>query len=175
MITEFWDEESGGFFFTSSDHEELIVRNKDFYDNATPSGNSAAADVLLRLAKFFGDEKYERFGSTVLRLASPQVRRHPQGFGRALSAMEFQLSKVKEVVVVGDKGNELEREVLEGYLPDAVVAIAPDAGEKDLPLLTDRPMIDGAPTAYVCESFVCQRPVTDVEQLRLLLRTEPAD
>jgi uncharacterized protein YyaL (SSP411 family) len=89
--------------------------------------------------------------------------------------MEFQLSKVKEVVVVGDKGNELEREVLEGYLPDAVVAIAPDAGEKDLPLLTDRPMIDGAPTAYVCESFVCQRPVTDVEQLRLLLRTEPAD
>ena len=84
MITEFWDEENGGFYFTSADHEELIVRNKDFYDNATPSGNSAAADVLLRLAKFFGEEKYERFAATVLRLIAPQIKRHPQGFGRAL-------------------------------------------------------------------------------------------
>ena len=68
MITEFWDADNGGFFFTSNDHEELIVRNKDFYDNATPSGNSVAADVLLRLAKLLGDEKYERFAVTVLRL-----------------------------------------------------------------------------------------------------------
>ena len=91
MITDFWDEESGGFFFTSNDHEELIVRNKDFFDNATPSGNSVAADVLLKLAKLTGDERYERFAVSVLRLASRQVQRHPQGFGRMLSAMEFYL------------------------------------------------------------------------------------
>ncbi|HEV8591012.1 MAG TPA: thioredoxin domain-containing protein, partial [Pyrinomonadaceae bacterium] len=165
MITEFWDEESGGFFFTSNDHEELIVRNKDFYDNATPSGNSVAADVLLRLAKFTGEEKYERFGSTVLRLVAPQIRRHPQGFGRALSAIEFYLSPVKEIVIIGPKGNKLERAVADMYLPDAVVALSQEAN-RDSPLLKDRMMIDGKAAAYVCENFVCQQPVTEVGELK---------
>ncbi|MEO6334565.1 MAG: thioredoxin domain-containing protein [Pyrinomonadaceae bacterium] len=168
MITEFWDEESGGFFFTSSDHEELIVRNKDFYDNATPSGNSAGADVLLRLGKFYGDEKYERFGTTVLRLAAAQVARHPQGFGRALSAMEFHLSHVKEIVILGPRGNALEREVFTTYLPDTVIAVAEDSDSADLPLLAGKHQSSEAPTAFMCENFVCQRPVTDVEELRRL-------
>ncbi len=165
MITEFWDEENGGFFFTSNDHEELIVRNKDFYDNATPAGNSVAADVLLKLAKFFGEEKYERFAATVLRLVAPQISRHPQGFGRALSAIEFYLSTVKEVVVVGPKGNELEREVWAEFRPNVVVALA-EGPNADLPLLKDRTSAEGKPAAYVCENFVCQRPVTQVDGLR---------
>ncbi|MGB7209673.1 MAG: thioredoxin domain-containing protein [Pyrinomonadaceae bacterium] len=228
MITEFWDEENGGFFFTSNDHEELIVRNKDFYDNATPAGNSVAAAVLLKLAKLFGEEKYERFAATVLRLVAPQISRHPHGFGRALSAIEFYLAPVKEVVIVGEKGNELEREVFSEYLPNTVVVLSVESGnemrpvatapgsdssgrnvsvnerasvadkeestlpngrvsgriemrpvatapgsdkrsEKSvelLPLLLDRKMIDGKVTAYICENFVCQRPVTSVEELR---------
>jgi uncharacterized protein len=168
MITEFWDEESGGFFFTSSDHEELIVRNKDFYDNATPSGNSAAADVLLRLAKFYGEEKYERFASTVLRLTASQIKRHPQGFGRALSAIEFHVSDVKEIAVIGERGNDLEREILRRYRPNTVVALG-RAGEFGLPLLEGRSMIDAKPTAHICENFVCQRPVTSLEELKELL------
>ena len=68
MVTEFWDEERGGFFFTSNDHEELLVRTKDYTDNASPSGNSAAADVFLKLAKLVGDERYERFAVTVLQV-----------------------------------------------------------------------------------------------------------
>ncbi len=169
MITEFWDEENGGFFFTSNDHEELIVRNKDFYDNATPAGNSAAADVLLKLGKLFGEEKYERFAATVLRLVAPQISRHPQGFGRALSAMEFYLAPVKEVVIIGPKGNELEREVWGEFRPNTVTAIAETKGE-DLPLLKDRTLVNGKPTAYVCEKFVCQRPVTTPAELVELLR-----
>ena len=168
MITEFWDEETGGFFFTSGDHEELIVRNKDFYDNATPSGNSAAADVLLRLAKFYGDEKYERFASATLRLAAAQIRRHPQGFGRALAAIEFHLARVKEVAVIGDPGNELERTVSNIYLPNAVVSIASEP-TSELPLLEGRTRVDGKATAYVCEDFVCQRPVTTPDELRSAL------
>ncbi len=167
MVTEFWDEDNGGFFFTSNDHEELIVRNKDFYDNATPSGNSVAADVLLRLAKLLGDEKYERFAVTVLRLTSSQLRRHPQGFGRALSAMEFHLAETKEIVVIGEKRNELERKVLESYLPDAVVAVSRNA-EVDsavVPLLKGRGMVDEMATAFVCVDFVCERPSVSVEEL----------
>jgi uncharacterized protein YyaL (SSP411 family) len=170
MITEFWDEENGGFYFTSNDHEELIVRNKDFFDNATPSGNSVAADVLLKLAKFYGDEKYERFGAAVLRLASAQVKRFPSGFGRLLATAEFYLANVKEVAIVGAKGSELEREVWAEYRPFKVLAI----GESDegVPLLIGREKIDEQTTAYVCENFVCQRPVTDTDELRQLIGKE---
>jgi uncharacterized protein YyaL (SSP411 family) len=168
MITEFWDEENGGFFFTSNDHEELIVRNKDLYDNATPSGNSVAADVLLKVAVLSGEEKYERFAVTVLRLAAAQLRRHPQGFGRSLSALEFHLSQTKEVAIVGAKGNELEREVMSRYLPDVVTVITgdPSTDAGSVPLLAGRDAVDGEPTAYVCEGYVCQRPARTVEELR---------
>jgi uncharacterized protein YyaL (SSP411 family) len=173
MITEFWDADSGGFFFTSGDHEKLIVRNKDFYDNATPSGNSVAADVLLRLARLTGDEKYERFAITVLRLVGSQLRRYPQGFGRALSALEFHLSPKKEIAVLGEKGNELQRAILKKYLPDTVVVFS--SGEESdaktqVPLLKDRKMIDGKPTAYICENYVCKRPLTDVDAIVDALR-----
>jgi len=172
MITEFWDEENGGFFFTSADHEELIVRNKGFYDNATPSGNSVAADVLLRLAKFFGEEKYERFATTVLRLVAPQIKRHPQGFGRALSTLEFHLSPVKEVAVIGPRGNELERQVLDRYLPNFIIAISDDPSNDGTPLINGKTTLDGKAAAYVCENFACQRPVTEVAELRKLLRVD---
>ena len=167
MITEFWDDENGGFYFTSNDHEELIVRNKDFYDNATPSGNSVAADVLLKLSKFTGEDKYERFAVSVLRLAASQARRHPQGFGRALSAIEFYLSSTKEIVVIGPARNDLEREVRAAYRPNAIYVRSgdPSQDEVHIPILKDRTILDGKATAYVCEQFVCKRPVNNVADL----------
>lgn len=165
MIVEFWDEENGGFYFTSNHHEELIVRSKDFFDNATPSGNSVAADVLLKLARLYGEERYERFASTVLRLAAPQIRRFPSGFGRMLGAIEFRLAGVKEIAVVGEKGNELERAIWSEYRPFKVVA----SGGGDVPLLRDRAAVDNKPTAYVCENFVCRRPVVEAVELNELI------
>ncbi|MBK9152821.1 MAG: thioredoxin domain-containing protein [Chloracidobacterium sp.] len=169
MITEFWDEESGGFFFTSNEHEELIVRSKDLFDNATPSGNSAAADVLLRLAKFFSEERFERFAAAALRVAADQIRRYPQGFGRALSAIEFMLGDVKEIAIVGTDSGELLRTVRSEYRPATVVAIGSGADASEVPLLDGRGMIGGSAAAYVCRGFVCGRPVTTPEDLRSLL------
>jgi len=171
MIAEFWDEEAGGFYFTANNHEELLMRSKDYYDNATPSGNSAAADALLKLSKLTGDEKYERFSITVLRFVAPQIRRYPQAFGRILSTLEFHFNPKKEIVIIGDKGNELEREVWREYLPNKIIILADEKSDESIPLLQDSPllqdrkMIDGKPTAYVCENFVCQKPVTTVEEL----------
>ncbi len=166
MITEFWDEDAGGFYFTANNHEELLMRSKDFYDNATPSGNSAAADVLLKLAKLTGDEKYERFAVTLLRLVAPLIRRFPNAFGRILSTLEFHLSPVKEIVIIGDEGNELEKEVWKDYLPNKIVILSAEADSPDISLLENRQMIDGKPTAYVCENFVCQKPVFSINELK---------
>ncbi len=169
MITEFWDEESGGFFFTSKDHEELIVRNKDFYDNATPSGNSVAADVLSKLAKLTGEENYWAFASATLRIAVGQVRRHPQGFGRALGALAFHLGPTREVVILAERGSEMEREFWSEYRPYDLIVRTDDPASASVSVLRGRDLIDGKPTAFVCEEMVCQRPVATVDELRAQL------
>ncbi len=165
-ICKFWDEEAGGFYFTANNHEDLLMRSKDYYDNATPAGNSAAADVLLKLSKLTNDEKYERYSITVLRLVAPQIRRYSQAFGRVLSTLEFHLNPTKEIVIIGEKGNELEREVWRDYLPNKVVVLSNETETPEIPLLENRIRIDGKTTAYVCENFVCQKPVFSMPELK---------
>ena len=167
MIDEFWDEEGGGFFFTGKSHEELIVRSKDYFDNATPSGNSVAAGALLKLAILTNNQRYREVGQAVLNAVADQVRRYPSGFGYALSAMDFLLSSPKEIALVGKDQNDLKpllEEVWRKYLPNKVVAPDPveDAETSAaIPLLENRPLIDGKATAYVCQNYTCQQPVTD--------------
>jgi hypothetical protein len=176
MLRLFRDESNGGFFQTGSDAEQLVVRPKDLYDNAVPSGNSAAAFVLLRLARLTGDAAYEDAAMSALRLVADGMRRAPTGFGHALCALDFAVGPVKEVAIVGDPGAEettaLVGVVRERYRPNVVVAVAApgdaDAAEA-IPLLRDRPQKDGKATAYVCERFTCKLPVTEPKDLRAQL------
>ncbi len=171
MIEEFWDDESEGFFFTGKSHESLIVRAKDYFDNATPSGNSVAAIVLLRLATLTDRENYRNLATAVLREIGDQARRYPSGFGYALSAVDFLLSTPKEVAIVGKEAADIDpllAETWRKYIPNKVVA--PGFGDDSeaaqiTPLLANRPLINSQATAYVCEHFTCQQPVTDVTAL----------
>jgi uncharacterized protein YyaL (SSP411 family) len=172
MIEEFWDEEGGGFYFTGKSHEALIVRTKDYFDNATPSGNSVAADVLLRLALLTGDEDYRRRATTVLRLVAEPIKRYPSAFGRALGALDFYLSSPKEIVILGATTSadtrSLRREVWKHYLPNKIVVQSPPTPGRAadaLPLLKGRTPRDGTATAFVCEQYSCQQPVTRPEDL----------
>ncbi|HLA11684.1 MAG TPA: thioredoxin domain-containing protein [Pyrinomonadaceae bacterium] len=175
MIEEFWDDEEGGFFFTGRSHEELIVRSKDYFDNATPSGNSVAADLLQRLALLTGNDDYRRRATSVLRLVAEPARRYPSGFGRVLCALDFYLGRPKEIAIVGDSGSSdtqlLLREVWRPYLPNKVVAMAePNSpAQTTIALLRDRPLVDSKPTAYVCENYTCQQPITRPEDLETQL------
>ena len=171
MLAEFWDKEEGGFFFAGENHEKLIVRSKDYFDNATPSGNSVAADVLLKLAVLTGDESYYNHAAALFRLINGFMRRYPQAFGRALSAFDFYLNSPKAIVVIGIDSDEraaLLRAVYSRYIPNKVVVVSEPnntAAADLIPLLQDRAMIDGRATAYVCENFACQPPVTTDEDL----------
>ncbi|MEP6706719.1 MAG: thioredoxin domain-containing protein [Pyrinomonadaceae bacterium] len=176
MIEEFWDDQDGGFFYTGKAHEQLIVRLKDYLDNATPSGNSVAGDVLLRLARLTGNESYARMGVTVLRIQSDSLLKYPSAFGRALCALDFYLSPLKEIAVIGDSGSgdteALLRIIWGRYVPNKVVATAPEHDEHAaqlVPLLRERPKIEGKATVYVCENYTCLRPVTDAVELSRLL------
>ena len=166
MIDEFWDTEGGSFFFTGKSHENLIVRSKDYFDNATPSGNSVGAMALLRLAILTDNENYRNVATAVLSEVSGQIRRYPSGFGYALSAADFLLSTPKEVAIVGKDAADIHpllHEAWRRYLPNKVVA--PGFGSENIPLLQNRPLQNGRPTAYVCVHYACQQPVNDISAL----------
>jgi uncharacterized protein YyaL (SSP411 family) len=101
MIKYFWDEQDGGFYFTSSDHETLITRSKDYFDNATPSGNSVAAIALLRLWLLTHENSYQQCSATILRTIREAMAKFPNGFGYMLCALDSYLSQAKEIAIVG--------------------------------------------------------------------------
>jgi uncharacterized protein YyaL (SSP411 family) len=170
MIERFADDENGGFFETSVDHERLVARRKDLEDHPIPSGNSSAAYGLLRLAALTGEHEYERRAVTVLRLLHALGPRHPQAFGHLLQALDFHFARVNEVALVGEDTGPLERVVRAAFRPHLVLAGGASDG---VPLLQDREPVDGRAAAYVCENFTCRMPVTEPGELEGLLEAVP--
>ncbi len=168
ILERFADRERGGFFSTADDHEELIARRKDLEDTPLPSGGSAATFGLLRLARLTGEARYEDAALGHIRLLHTIAAQHPTAFGHLLSAIDFLLADVREVALVGDGREPLERVVRETFRPHVVLAGGPEDG---VPLLEGRSPVDGRAAAYVCERFACLRPVTEPDELRALLES----
>ncbi len=155
MIERFADDENGGFFETSSDHEQLVARRKDLEDHPIPAGNSSAAYGLLRLAALTGEHRYEERAVSALRLLHELAPQHPQAFGHLLQALDFHLSPVQEVALVGD---DLGAARARGALArSARTSSWPAAPADGVPLLEGREPVDGRAAAYVCEHFACKR------------------
>ena len=168
MAARFEDPERGGFFSTSSDHEELIARRKEIGDHPIPSGNSAAAFGLLRLGALTGEREHARRAEAILRLFARPAIGHPDAFAHLLRALDFQLAPTKEVALVGDDLEGLAA-VVRGELRPHLVLAGGAEGTSSPPLLEGRLALEGRPTAYICESFACRSPVTDVKSLAALL------
>lgn len=164
LIARFGDPERGGFYSTSADHEQLIARRKEIGDHPIPSGNSAAALGLLRLAALTGERAYARQAEGVFALFAKTATEHPQSFAHLLRALDFDLAPTKEVALVGTDTDELAAVVRSAFRPHLVLAAGP-AGSDEPALLRDRPLVEDRPTAYVCEHFSCRAPVTDPDEL----------
>ena len=173
MIDLFWDEGQGAFYDTGKDHEALVIRPRDLFDNATPCGSSVAVEVLLHLSILTGESDYARRGAAALRAMRQYLTQAPMGMGHWLCALDFYLSTPKEIAIVGVPSipgtQALLGEVYGRYLPNKVVAgIDPSLLGQDsnlIPLLQGRGMTEGRPTAYVCQNYVCRLPVTEPEAL----------
>jgi hypothetical protein len=167
IVERFGDPENGGFFSTAADAEPLVARRKELDDAPIPSGSSSAAFGLLRFGRLTGESRWEDAALGVLALLHTVAAEHPQAFGHALQALDFHLSPVQEVAIVGPDSAALERVVRGAFRPHVVLA----GGEPDgVPLLAGREPVDGRATAYVCERFACLRPVTEPEELAAALR-----
>ena len=161
LLDHFWDLDHGGLFTTADDAEQLVVRQKDLMDNATPSANSVAAMALYRLAALTGEQRYANLADQILRLLATMIPKAPSAFSNALAAIELRSSGTTEIAIVGDRP-DLLAVIRETWRPNSVLAW----GEPyESPLWDSRT----AGVAYVCRDFACQQPTDDVDTLRAQL------
>ena len=177
IMTHFTDPQGGPFFSTSDDHEALINRPRDLYDNAVPSGNSVAAEVLLRLAAHTGEERYRASALQAIAPLQEAMARVPLAFARLLCAADFALDPPRELAIIGDPDapmtRALPRTATTRFDPNLVIAVATpeQAAMSTSPLLAGRTQRGGVPTAYLCEGYTCQAPVTDPAALAALMQS----
>ncbi|HUV53203.1 MAG TPA: thioredoxin domain-containing protein, partial [Dehalococcoidia bacterium] len=155
--------------------ETPLVRPRNTSDNAVPSGSSAAAFVLIRLARLIDNRDYERVAATAMRSVQELMVRYPHAFGHWLCALDSYISKPLEIAVIGKPEDvatkSLMRVINNRYSPNKILAVRKpeEASQIDTPLLRDRSTIDGKPTVYVCEDRVCKIPVNEPDALAAIL------
>ncbi|MBI4463062.1 MAG: thioredoxin domain-containing protein [Acidobacteria bacterium] len=181
-IRFYWDEQEGGFFFTASDHEELILRSKLIADNAIPSGDSVMISNLLRLERLLNRLDFHEKAGAILSLFSGNAAQSPFGHERFLCGLEGWHEGFQEIAVIGPRENPATQQLLAvvygPYIPNKVVALLNpalmDAAQiaARVPLLAGKQMLEGKPTAYLCRNYACQQPTHDPEALRQQL-SEP--
>lgn len=179
LVSRFADAENGGFYYTATDHEELIVRQKDSQDNATPSGNAMAATALLKLSRLCGRGDLEDLAVQTLEMLSGQMQNAPSASGQALIALDFLIGKTWEVVVVDGEESysaaEILAEIHQPFLPNKVLLRRPrDVSDEQLSpamkeVLAGKSAQDGQATVYLCEHGTCQAPIVGITELQAAL------
>ena len=171
VLREFEDAAAGGFFFTSSDHEQLIHRYKTYADDATPSGNAVAAYVLQRFGHLLGEPRYLAAAERTIRAAWADLPRYPQACATLLTALEELLHPPEIIILRGEEPaiGAWQRELAALYAPRRLVLAVPQDAAQLPPALADKPA-HGEAVAYVCRGSVCSAPVESLEALLSALR-----
>ena len=173
MIALFWEPSVNFFYDTGKDQEHLVVRPRDVFDNAYPSGNAVASDVLLRLGILLDREDFRERSEAILRSVAGLMRQMPTGFGHMLSVLDMYLGPVHEVAIVGEPEDPHTQALVAAafapYQPNRVVALLPPSQPDwatTVPLLAHKHPVNGQAAAYVCQNYTCHAPTTDPVELR---------
>ncbi len=178
LLSHFWDESGGGFYFTADDGEELFTRPKEVYDGATPSGNSVTMLNLLRLGRIISDSSLEERAAKIGSAFSGNIRQMPSAYTQFLVGLDFALGPSHEIVVVGNSRAKDTREMLSAlrskFLPNKILLLRPTEEESpDIIQLAsytrNQSSINGKATAYVCTNYSCKAPTTDINKMLELL------
>lgn len=175
MIDIFEDKENGGFFLYGNDSEKLIIRPKEIYDGAIPSGNSIAAYVLLRLSKLTGNNMYEEKAERLFNSFGSKINDSPMGYTAMLIAKMYSITPIKEIVLAGKRNDKIIKEMInlsnQKYLPFTEILLNEGEGElQDInEFASTQAAINDKTTAYICENFACKEPVFDINGYDKLL------
>ncbi|HAG43089.1 MAG TPA: hypothetical protein DCL31_06585 [Clostridium sp.] len=169
MIELFWDEENGGFFLYGSDDEELIVRPKEIYDGAIPSGNGVASLALLKLYYITGKDRYIDIVDKNFKAFGGKIKEDPMYYLFSVIAYMYREYSIREITIVGDKKEEINsilKEINNKYNPFTLVTLR---GKESNMILDSKEMINNKTTIYVCENYNCKTPITDINKLKNIL------
>lgn len=178
LIENFWDGVSGGFYFTADDAESLLVRQKQIYDGAVPSGNSVAMLNLLRLARITANTEFEQKATRIGDAFSETVRQQPSAHTQLMVALDFAVGPSYEVVIVGEPtGNDtvaMVAAIRRRFIPNKIVILRPaDKSSSRIddvaPFVRHNSASQGRATAYICLNFNCKLPTTDINTMLTLL------
>ncbi|MBX2990020.1 MAG: thioredoxin domain-containing protein [Bacteroidetes bacterium] len=180
QIELFWDEAAGGFFDTTGNDGSILVRMKEQYDGAEPTGNSVAVMNLLRLSVMTDNRDWRVKAGRTLKAFGDVLQKSPFTMPQMAAAFDFSLDGVKQIVIAGRRHDEatgkMIKEIHSRYLPNSVILLAEEAPQMNFgsagAFLKSISMIDEKPTAYVCENFVCRLPTTDIAKMINLLESE---
>jgi uncharacterized protein len=169
VLSYFHDPASGLFFFTDARQPDIVLRKKDLYDNATPSGNSTMAHNLQRLGILLDRREWREMAARILLTMHDTIERYPLSFERWATALMNEVHPLHEIAVLGDNAREKALDIQRYFLPNRVVAASTRVTD-ELPLLAGK---TEAPDAliYVCRDFACQRPVSDLSEFQQMLRS----
>jgi|CXWL01.1.fsa_nt_gi uncharacterized protein YyaL (SSP411 family)/aryl-alcohol dehydrogenase-like predicted oxidoreductase len=179
LLASFLDETSGSLFSTATDHESLILRNRDGTDGATPSSNAVAASALARLSFHFDREDLRQAATNAIRAYGAQIARYPRAFAKSLCVVDLLLHGPVECALVGTPGlpdfEALKAALNRAYLPNHIIAhldpaeVPGPATLTTLPLLVGKDLIGGQAALYLCQNFSCEAPITDPTQVEMAL------
>jgi uncharacterized protein len=169
MLKKFYDAENGGLYMTGGDDPSVILRAKEEYDGAEPSGNSIATLLLLRLAEFTDRQDFRQAAEKTLGLFSSRMRSAPQIMPQMLCALDFYLAKPQQIIIAGQPADTILRVIHKKFLPTKIVALTDDRLIKLMPYTEAMKPVDGKATAYVCVNYACKLPTNDPAQLKKLL------
>jgi uncharacterized protein YyaL (SSP411 family) len=180
LVDLFWDDAQGGFFFTGSDHESLLVRPKPAMDAAIPSGNAMAATYFLKLSTYTGAPEYATRAQETLRAYQGMLQRFPSAFAQMLCAVDYYLGDKRELALIGSEGSPLTREALRRiwrvYSPNSAIAFLDPAWpnrqavEDRIPLLGGKRAGAESPVFYLCKNYACDAPTENLENIEAALR-----
>jgi uncharacterized protein YyaL (SSP411 family) len=175
ILKRFWDDATSSFYDAPSDHEALIMRPRDVVDNATPSGSSLAAELLLRLAYVTGDTTLTRRAESAIGPLVESMARHPHAFGELLCAADMAVHGATAIAIVGTDGDAagMLAAVADVYVPNVIIAASAPHANDDLALFAQRDARGAGAAAYVCRGPVCDAPVTSASALAESLQTAP--
>ncbi|MCP4439252.1 MAG: thioredoxin domain-containing protein [Aureispira sp.] len=163
VLEEFLDEEDHLFYFTSSKQQDVILRKKDLYDNATPSGNATMLHNLQQLALILDRPSYQEQADKMLLTMQQSIMKYPQSFSRWANAMYATVHAPKELAVVGPNYASLTKEIYQQFIPNSILMAAPKADES-LPLLAGRDTGEDT-LIFVCSNYTCQLPTATVDKM----------
>ena len=172
MIEHFWNENEKSFYFTADTHESLIVRPKNYYDLSVPSGNSVAANALLKLHHLVNDEKFLKISKQILELNGTSAAENPFAFGYLLNVMNLYLKHPTEITIINSENSEIVNSLYKKFIPEGIIIQIKD--KENLELLSKYSFFEGKEfsdktNVTICKNFTCSLPLSELSKIEEIL------